>query len=370
MRGLAALAVVIVHAINVSTPIPKLLDYTPLHILWGGTEAVIFFFVLSGFVLSLPYFSDKQSTYFSYMIKRVFRIYIPYVLAMLVAFILCEMTSKGGIAGLGIWFNEKWTNPITYDVVLQHVMLLGDFATTDFNPVIWSLVHEMRISLIFPLIVLMVSRLNWKKNISVAFALSAISFGENLVNVEQQFGYRTGFIDSLHFASMFIVGATLAKHKQDIAGLYGKLKRSHVTWLLASAVLLFTYSRGVLILPISGDALQVIIDWGTLVAVAIVMMIALSSKTAVKLLNHKYLLFNGKVSYSLYLWHAIVLFTMFNVLYGALPIWMIYIISLLVIAITTVAAYYFIEKPAMKLGKLLSDHSLNRNLARKIAVDK
>jgi len=65
LRGLAALSVVVNHFLNI---LPGIFDnpndfwflkYTPLHLFWAGHEAVIFFFVLSGFVLSLQFFKKK-----------------------------------------------------------------------------------------------------------------------------------------------------------------------------------------------------------------------------------------------------------------------------------------------------------------------
>src|SRR5918911_5535391 len=70
LRGVAALVVVGGHLVMASapalalavdtrtTPVDSTLGraflVTPLHVLWGGNEAVIVFFVLSGFVLALP----------------------------------------------------------------------------------------------------------------------------------------------------------------------------------------------------------------------------------------------------------------------------------------------------------------------------
>ena len=70
LRGVAALVVLAGHLLvstvtplangilsvgttDVSAPAWALL-YTPLHVFWAGTEAVTVFFVLSGYVLSLP----------------------------------------------------------------------------------------------------------------------------------------------------------------------------------------------------------------------------------------------------------------------------------------------------------------------------
>ncbi len=69
LRGLAAIVVVLHHSLLTSPSLalayfggPKapvgspswLLTYTPLHLVWAGPEAVLVFFVLSGFVLTLP----------------------------------------------------------------------------------------------------------------------------------------------------------------------------------------------------------------------------------------------------------------------------------------------------------------------------
>lgn len=53
LRGFAALAVIISHGLAIFALPSNLLDVTPLYLLWSSHEVVIFFFVLSGFVLTL-----------------------------------------------------------------------------------------------------------------------------------------------------------------------------------------------------------------------------------------------------------------------------------------------------------------------------
>ena len=83
LRGLAALTVV-AHHLRLTISLverpasavwwEKLLLFGPLQIFWAGHEAVVFFFVLSGFVLSLPYFSQKRPLpYHLYLSKRILR---------------------------------------------------------------------------------------------------------------------------------------------------------------------------------------------------------------------------------------------------------------------------------------------------------
>ena len=55
LRGLAAITVVFHHFSRICSPqIIHVLDRTPLRILVAGHQAVILFFLLSGFVLTLP----------------------------------------------------------------------------------------------------------------------------------------------------------------------------------------------------------------------------------------------------------------------------------------------------------------------------
>jgi peptidoglycan/LPS O-acetylase OafA/YrhL len=97
VRGMAAMSVVIFHVLisfnmfykaihfKFDNVIVKWLTMTPLHTLWSGYEAVLLFFVLSGFLLALPFVDERPPRYVEYAIKRFCRIYIPYLFAMLMS---------------------------------------------------------------------------------------------------------------------------------------------------------------------------------------------------------------------------------------------------------------------------------------------
>src|SRR5277367_2433808 len=73
LRGIAALTVVFHHCLVVfpalwalyeavhlpHNPILAVLGFSPLHLAWGGLEAVDVFFVLSGLVLSYPFLGSR-----------------------------------------------------------------------------------------------------------------------------------------------------------------------------------------------------------------------------------------------------------------------------------------------------------------------
>ncbi|MGH7001396.1 MAG: acyltransferase family protein, partial [Stellaceae bacterium] len=71
LRGIAALTVVIHHTLTTlpafwavytgapASRLARIMAFSPLHLLWDGHQAVLVFFVLSGFVLSLPYWQGR-----------------------------------------------------------------------------------------------------------------------------------------------------------------------------------------------------------------------------------------------------------------------------------------------------------------------
>ena len=64
LRGLAAITVVFHHFSRICSPqIIHVLDRTPLRLLVAGHQAVILFFLLSGFVLTLPFRRDDRLNY-------------------------------------------------------------------------------------------------------------------------------------------------------------------------------------------------------------------------------------------------------------------------------------------------------------------
>jgi len=60
----------------------RALTYSPLKLFWAGGPAVVIFFVLSGLVLSLPFWSGRPQTFRVYLVRRIFRLVPVYLLAL------------------------------------------------------------------------------------------------------------------------------------------------------------------------------------------------------------------------------------------------------------------------------------------------
>lgn len=329
---------------------------TPLHIFWAGHEAVILFFILSGFVLSLPYHNNIKIGYKDYIIKRVCRIYIPYLASIFLSILCINVFLNIGITQKGAWFNDTWSHAPSVKNIVNHLIFLGDYSPI--NGVIWSLVHEMRISLIFPfLMIYMVFKYNWKRNVAIAIAGSLVYFFIYFICMKtikyDMSKSLFNYFSTLHYIAFFVVGALLAKYKHSISNVYGKLNKITKCLLIIAGFLFYLYSQ--LILPNKSILhLVVIDDWMIAIGCAIFVIFALNSTVLKNTLLLKPIRFAGKISYSLYLFHMTVLLALLNTFIGRIPTWSILTMIFVISIIFASLMYYLVEKPSIKLGKYLT----------------
>ncbi|CAG9606583.1 acyltransferase family protein [Pseudoneobacillus rhizosphaerae] len=361
LRGLAALSVVFCHFLLIYPALDYLnninndfwfFKFTPLHLLWSGHEAVILFFILSGFVLSLPFYSGKSVDYITFLTKRICRIYLPYIIAVVFSLAGCVVLYNGNLTGLSEWINVRWDDQISLKMIIGYVSLifLPSYSGNEYNPALWSLVHEMRISIIFPIIIFFINRLDWKVSVLTAALLSFLGF------VGKQAGLHfllSDFLFSLQYLFMFVIGSLMAKHKDCLATQYSKLSRPVHGLALIAGILCYTYSWW-FFYDIKILHLEVINDWVITLGAAIFIIYSLFSKVTKILLLFKPVHFLGEISYSLYLFHGLVLLSLLHILHDSLSTWIILMCSLFVsIGISTIS-YYLIEKPSITLGRKIA----------------
>lgn len=353
LRGIAALVVIMCHAVGMCLTLSPVLSYTPLYLLFGaGHEAVVFFFILSGFVLSLPFNNGVQVSYFSYLIKRIFRIYLPFAIAMSITLFLCFLLFQGGVQNYGEWLRTKWSEEVTFGVVWHQLNLFSNHETTVYNPVVWSLITEMRVSIIFPFLMLFINRFTWVGSLLLALCCSILGGINATFHLENSLGTQTSFLDSIHFTSLFIIGALLAKHHTFLTKIYLNLTKNKKWLLLLIAFFVYTYSRSLKILHF--PFLEVFIDWGIALGVTIIIVFSLSEPKAIHFLTKNSFTFIGKISYSLYLYHIVVLFTAAHLLYRFTNSWVTVLLSVIPIFVVSYAAWRWVELPSIKIGKLLA----------------
>ncbi|MEY2192746.1 acyltransferase family protein [Neobacillus sp. BF23-41] len=164
-----------------------------------------------------------------------------------------------------------------------------------------------------------------------------------------------------------MIGALLAKHREYLIYEFRNLKVNYL--LLFIGFLFFNYPRIPFMLPskIIGDIdyilYQIVIDWIITIGAAIFIVFSLSSETFSKILLKNPIHFIGKISYSLYLIHPVVLLVIVHLVFNRLSIPLILLISLLITLLSSLLSYKYIEKPSIELGKYLTkQRSRNSNI--------
>ncbi|MCC3375047.1 acyltransferase [Cohnella sp. REN36] len=352
LRGLAALTVLFAHIITLFYRSKESFDqskflfymlYTPFKVFFSAHEAVIFFFILSGFSLSLQFY-EKQSTslktYGKFIIRRITRIYIPYCVALILAVTI-------------VFRNVS----ISSDILIGHYLLIGSFNYVAIMGVVWSLAHEMRISLIFPFIMSVVRRVYWLTGICIAFALSCVAsyMAKNHAYFDPQLPL-TNYYSTLHYISLFIIGALLAKHKDALVKMFNTQGSFSRLFVLAIGVIMFTN----IITQAPSTPSNYLNDWIVSFGVCIIIIASLSMKNFSKFLLFTPIHFIGKISYSLYLTHLLVLYYFMNH-YSSYSTWLLTCLSIVVAIVVSALMYYLIEKPSILLGKLLTGYKPMKN---------
>lgn len=359
LRGLAAATVVLWHSFLIFPRVGpdtrgdgltalNAVKYSPLHVFFAGTQAVIVFFVISGFVLALPFLGHRKQRYPRFLIRRVARIWPAYAIACAIGFGAAAAIGGDHIGALSSWFNTEWQHPVTGSAVAQHLALVDQFDTGAFIPVLWSLVHEMRISIVFPLLVLMVV---FGRPVVVLLGLAVFSFVA--VKVVPATGDAGDWSHTARYVPCFAIGILIAKYRHPLIERLKLMPRSGRLLLAGVSLLLYTYHWWV---PAANIPLHKPVVEGaaeTLGAAGWVLL-AMASAQAGRVLRTRPLQFLGRVSYSLYLVHAIVILALVHLLYGKVRVVLILpAVWAISVCLATLGEKY-VERPGIALGRRLS----------------
>lgn len=248
IRGLAALVVVLHHYV---TALPEdqhaawgwLFRFPPLRLLVAGHAAVIIFFVLSGCVLSLAYRGAEPPSTQMFITKRIVRLYPTYAAALLLALALHYAAVRWGTGAWSGALASFWKNTPAHADYAGAFLLSGTTSAIDIDSPSWSLVHEMRLAFILPLLIQLTiagpgRALALGAGVSLVITCSLPLIGLHdrvLIGAETIF---PSILISLYYAVFFALGAWLPSvFGQGMDAITGSRLR-RVLVLLAALVLL------------------------------------------------------------------------------------------------------------------------------------
>lgn len=354
LRGIAALSVLIVHLGRLTTPkIDAPAWIFPLTDI-GGT-GVLLFFVLSAFTLSLSMKSrkDEANPLRNYFIRRFFRIAPLFYVVMIATYIR-------DIYVFGVW--QPWS-----EVLKSMFFVLNFFPGSEqgFVWASWTIGAEMAFYAIFPL-VFMLSR-------SLSGSLLVLLFSflirwvwklfifNKMGDAEAAAFYSTSII---HHLPHFIMGI-VTYHVYE-ATKHMRLNRIICfTFLLALPALIFT------LIAYKVISYNILGDRSTSCSLLFSIIIIGVSQLPLKAIVNRFTIYVGKVSYSVYLIHANVIYFagsyMSSLLESHVYNELAYVLCLLsVLTVTLVLStlsYQIVERNGNRLGRKLigwlSQHKMN-----------
>jgi len=170
IRGIAILAVFLFHSLGTSFGFDRLpwvgmfrdfdtsRSFLFLYPLTYGSAGVAIFFVVSGFCIHLSHRRSGDKRWACFFIRRFFRIYPAYLLAICIFFFIwpwgyLQIDSFYRLAQLG-----------------SHIFAIHNLDERSFfgiNPSFWSIAVEIQLYAIYPLLILMTVRLGWRKALMI-----------------------------------------------------------------------------------------------------------------------------------------------------------------------------------------------------------
>ncbi|MCI0158190.1 acyltransferase [Leifsonia shinshuensis] len=360
LRGVAALIVVVHHVSLLYPPIAATymggqtphpgsiswwLTYSPLKLLTAGPEAVIVFFVLSGFVLTLPLLNGRPFDWMSYYPRRLVRIGLPVVCSILLAAALALLVTQNPEHARSSWVAATSVYPVWIERFVANLdPMAGDFALN--NP-LWSIYWEMAFSMMLPLFVGAAVLLRRWWPLLLALAVFAVFLGKD------------SRADGFHYLPAFFVGALAAVGLPRLRAVGTRISSWRVGWLVwlvalaASALLLISTWFVPAGHPMTSTTL---VGLQPLAALGLIVC-CLEWRPLGALLSLQPFQWAGRISFSLYLVHVPIIVALSYLLRGAsLPV----VAGLAIVSALGVAVlfYWLVERRSHGLsrwfGKLVS----------------
>jgi peptidoglycan/LPS O-acetylase OafA/YrhL len=254
----------------------------------------------------------------------------------------------------GQWFNQFRFGPVNWRLVMQHVIFIGQYNTDPFDSPIWSLVYEMRISLVFPLLCAIVLRLKPAQSLIMAACMSCLSILTLILLPPPHF--NIGTVSTLHYAALFIVGIYLARQKSIISNIFAHLSKRKKEAIAVLAALLYLYAAAGITRRLTHYGLVLSSDWFTALGAAGLIVFSLNSASCRRVLLWPPIHALGKMSYSVHLLHLIIMQLLIHLLYGKIPLLFVIALCLVAVVAGSWAFYRLIELPFMNLGRRLGGY--------------
>jgi len=356
IRGLAALIVVIHHYVTTFYPevtfgnggmLARLFEMPPFGLLVAGKFAVCLFFILSGYVLSYKFLGSKMllSSFLSAILKRPIRLggIVLVTVAMGAALWYFELffIHKVGVLNNNDWFANFWHGKIVIESFLRDFFFFPFGHAHLYNMPLWTIKMELYGSfLVFGFLYLFSNyRYRWFAYVVILLLLAGTFYINFFLGIIFADIYKTKPV------KLSKGRARLLLCFSGLSFLYFSSYPSHVSH---ETIVHTIYG----LLPQSSS-----LNYAILAASSFFIFVLLCDRLK-DILKSRKLLFLGKISYSLYAIHFLVLGSFSSYVFCKLNLYVSYglsfaivlFVSIFVIVIIATILHRYVDIPTMRIA--------------------
>jgi peptidoglycan/LPS O-acetylase OafA/YrhL len=331
---------------------PEFWGFKIASVVFNANDAVSFFFVLSGMVLTYPYIQfDKKLDIGKFYVSRVFRLYPGFVIAVLINALYANRHALNatGMLDLFVYNHQQFWEEMLLIRGHNKFYLPG-----------WTLTIEMLYSFFIPFMVI-IARRNRKLLLWFLFA--------SLIMIPSTGGFL------VHFT----LGAIIGAYFQEIKSVDFKQTKwyRYRALIIIVSIILFSVRQLTKMSPL-GDTLMYLLDFFKLdffiftgLASFVFIICFIHFPKIQRVLEHRILIFYGRISYGIYLMHWVFVWAIGDYWESRiLPFFgnkatALIVMMLACFACSTIAAtalHYCVELPFMRMGKRIT-HKMKPTLS-------
>ncbi len=354
-RGISSFLIMLTHYLLC---VPAVCQVQNFGYLYGAFSWKLpYFFLLSGFVLTLAYRRIKEQSahpYLTFLKRRIIRIYPLFLVTTLFAAALRLLFDGAApIEGASVFFNIPWRLDWSLGDLLCTLSLVGDANTWIFNNPTWTLLFEMRYALVFPILYAMLKWRNFTYFILLAISALALYMSRDMVFEDLFYAVdfkASNLFNTLTFMTSFVTGMLLAFNRERLSAHYLSLGcAGRWCYLIVAITLAVTplWGRVWIAAELYGIISKILIVWG----VAMWMVILLNNKLYAKFFAQPALIRLGRSSFSLYMWHMPIFTLLYMLLHEHLGVVWIVVLSIVTSVAVAQLSFRYIESYFIGLNK-------------------
>ena len=354
LRGLASVKILFSHVLAIRLAWVArdhwYVRFTPIGVLTDIRIGVITFFVLSGFAMHamMSKADFRLSVFFA---RRFVRLYPPFAIAITFSAIAWLLCTRIGHAPDISFTSATWEVTTSWSV-LSNFMLSGGQDIMRLDPPVWSLVHEVRSCIIFPIYFYAYQRYGCPVAfLGVALSLIACKVfaihGQHWYSANDNVLYS--FLITMHLFTCFIIGSLCYRHLETLKSISSSRPTLSVGSLLL-AYILFRHLR---------TANSGFSDYPRAIMAMWLMVIVLSVPLVSRFLEKPIFHFFSSVAYSLYLFHYPIILIFLYIRPATMPLSEVALAAIVTSFVVALAVRRFVEQPFQTMSRRIGRRHAN-----------